>query len=331
MDISILGGLTESAEYQRHDSETMRREQGELDDRFTADGAIINSQSSRDAEFRRLVRDDLIDEGRLSDRLSGILFRDHVVREAATRGVLQRLSDWTRDERNLVSGDTLLLEIVTRGGYAAPTLKELDRRAHVLHWACHVTPTTRVPHVQRVTESDHLDPLDPEVFWAAMRSLLGEALIDRWHGAREVDAVQIALELRATGTWSEFREVDVKLVAAIDALEEPVEAKTVIRTLQQALPSRSRVLFRRIVSLPAIAIIAGALRAKFGDLAGGGLQLLGGSASLANDMLKQLDKYNVALREDVALHVRSALRRVSPDGTALPIKIRPEDIVGRMK
>jgi hypothetical protein len=324
---SAAGGISEHQEYIRHGTMILAREQAELDARFTASGAVIASTSSRDSEFRRLIREDLMDEGRMSDRLSGILLRDQGVRERETRETLVRLSDWTQDERTLVSGDSLLAQIVQSGAYSAHTLQALDKRAHVLHWACHITQSTRVPYVQRATDPDKLDPLDPEVFWAALRSMLGDELCNQWLASKEVDAVQVALELRATGTWTDFHQVYVGIVTAIDRLDLPIEERLVVRTLRNALPSRSRVILRRMVSLPLVSTIAGVLRTMFADPLGGALQTGGGLIGLTNEVLKQLAKYNAALRQDVVLYVRSALRRVYPDGSLLPVKIRAEDLI----
>lgn len=320
------GGRSEYEEYMRHGEFLLNKEQTDLDERFTSHGAIVKSISSRDHELRKLLRFDLINEGRLSERLSGILLRDPSVPDRVTFSGLSQLSDWTQNERVLVSGDTLVAEVMKIASYGPRTLQAVDRRAHILHWACHITESTRVPFIHRATDSNTLDPFDSELFWAAMRSMLGDSLCTKWLTLSEADALRVAIDLRNTGTWSEFRNVYVSIVLAIDQLSLPLEERTVVEAIQVALPSRQRILLRRLFSLPLISLICGSLRAAVGDIAGGVLQTGGGAVSLANNLLRELEKFNVALRDDLALHVRSAIRNVMPDESILPIKIHANDV-----
>jgi hypothetical protein len=266
--------------------ERLGEESDILDDRFSWSNGVYEIDWSRDKKFRNKVESELVGKSRQGNELYGLLLRNRGgTSERDVNYCIALILEIVRGNLKLASVDSILSILIQRK-YAPENIFLIANRLHLIHWMSNSGDDLHVPLLSRLDEI--LDPIDPDVFWTAIRYLIGgemEKIMLR-HSWTEVS--RAILDMKQDIVWIKFVEQYHEIVAFVNSSNKQFEISEII----SGLGSRYTTIWREIKKTPigrlgSFSLLCSVIGSSLGGPILGGFFSLAGIALTLSDMTKR--------------------------------------------
>jgi hypothetical protein len=217
-----------------------------LDNRFPGPEGVLQISWSRDARFRKLIREDLARQDRVGSGLYARIFQaSDPPPQWRAMVAIERLIELTYRSHAEVNLDSIL-NLFAIHGFDRRRLRGVSDRLHSLHWESQYGESLEVPFLGRHAGDQRLHPLDSEVFWFAVRHMLALDLRARLLGMNQWSARDIVMDLRQDPLWRLFVDRYRAVVSVVNEEWAAIREDDVLGGLRQKYP---RFHFGRMISV----------------------------------------------------------------------------------